>query len=97
MPSQPARLSAMRLSVIARSPSIQPLLAAAVIIAGPHDFSASVCGTGAFTVNDVLGWSDLVAHQEDPGRIRAGIRQLRAQKSVLRAAAEAPTAQRYTR
>jgi putative CocE/NonD family hydrolase len=67
-----------------------PELAAAVIIAGPHDFSASVWGTGAFTVNDVLGWSDLVAHQEDPGRIRAGIRQLRAQKSVLRAAAEAP-------
>jgi uncharacterized protein len=67
-----------------------PELAAAVIIAGPHDFSASVWGTGSFTVNDFLGWSYLVAHQEDPRRIRAGIRQLRAQKSVIRAAAELP-------
>ena len=67
-----------------------PELAAAVITAGPHDFSASAWGTGSFTVNDFLGWCHLVAHQEDPGRIRAGIRQLRAQKSVVRAAAEAP-------
>jgi hypothetical protein len=67
-----------------------PELAAAVITAGPHDLSASAWGTGAFTVNDFLGWSNLVAHQEDPGRIRAGIRQLRAQKSVLRAAGELP-------
>jgi uncharacterized protein len=67
-----------------------PELAAAVITAGPHDLSASAWGTGAFTVNDFLGWSHLVAHQEDPGRIRSGIRQLRAQKSVLRAAAEVP-------
>ncbi|HXY64283.1 MAG TPA: CocE/NonD family hydrolase [Mycobacterium sp.] len=67
-----------------------PELAAAVITAGPHDLSASAWGTGAFTVNDFLGWSHLVAHQEDPGRIRAGIRQLRAQKSVIRAAGEVP-------
>ena len=67
-----------------------PELVTSVIIAGPHDMSSSAWGTGAFTVNDFLGWSNLVAHQEDPGRIRAGIRQLRAQKSVLRAAGEAP-------
>jgi uncharacterized protein len=67
-----------------------PELAAAVITAGPHDFSASAWGTGSFTVNDFLGWSHLVAHQEDPGRIRAGIRQLRAQKGVARAACEVP-------
>jgi len=67
-----------------------PELAAAVITAGPHDFSASAWGTGSFTVNDFLGWSYLVAHQEDPGLIRAGIRQLRAQKSVIRAAGELP-------
>jgi len=67
-----------------------PELAAAVITAGPHDLSASAWGTGAFTVNDFLGWSNLVAHQEDSGRIRAGIRQLRAQKNVIRAAGEAP-------
>jgi uncharacterized protein len=67
-----------------------PELAAAVIIAGPHDFCASAWGTGSFTVNDFLGWSQLVAHQEDLGRVRAGIRQLRAQKNVLRAAGEVP-------
>ena len=67
-----------------------PELAAAVITAGPHDLSASAWGTGAFTVNDFLAWSHLVAHQEDPGRIRAGLRQLRAQKDVIRAAGEAP-------
>jgi uncharacterized protein len=67
-----------------------PELAAAVITAGPHDFSASTWGTGSFTVNDFLGWSHMVVHQEDPGRIRAGIRQLRAQKSVIRAAGELP-------
>jgi uncharacterized protein len=67
-----------------------PELAAAVITAGPHDFSASAWGTGAFTVNDFLGWSHLVAHQEDPGRIRAGIRQLRAQKKVALATRELP-------
>ena len=44
-----------------------PELAAAVITAGPHDFSESAWGTGSFTVNDFLGWSHLVAHQEDPG------------------------------
>jgi uncharacterized protein len=67
-----------------------PELAAAVITAGPHDFSESAWGTGSFTVNDFLGWSHLVAHQEDPGRIRAGIHQLRSQKTVLRAAGELP-------
>jgi uncharacterized protein len=67
-----------------------PELAAAVITAGPHDFSTSAWGTGSFTVNDFLGWSHLVAHQEDPHRIRAGIRQLQAQKNVVRAAGELP-------
>lgn len=67
-----------------------PELVTAVITAGPHDLSASAWGTGSFTVNDFLGWCNLIAHQEDPGRIRAGVRQLRAQKSVVRAAAEAP-------
>ncbi|MGB9249330.1 MAG: CocE/NonD family hydrolase [Mycobacterium sp.] len=67
-----------------------PELVTAVITAGPHDLGASSWGTGSFSVNDFLGWCNLVAHQEDPGRIRAGVRQLRAQKSVVRAAAEAP-------
>jgi uncharacterized protein len=67
-----------------------PELAAAVITVGPHDFSASVWGTGSFAVNDFLGWSDLVSHQEDPGRIKTGIRQLQAPRRVAQAVAEVP-------
>jgi putative CocE/NonD family hydrolase len=62
-----------------------PELAAAVITAGPHDFSVSSWGTGSFTVNDFLGWSDLVAHQEDRPRIRAAIRQATARRRLARA------------
>lgn len=43
-----------------------PELAAAVISVGPHDFHASSWGTGSFSLNDFLGWSDMVAHQEAP-------------------------------
>jgi uncharacterized protein len=67
-----------------------PELAAAVITAGPHDLLASVWGTGSFAVNDFLGWCDLVAHQEDPARIRMAIRQVRAPRRVASAAAEVP-------
>lgn len=67
-----------------------PELAAAVITAGPHDFSESVWGTGSFAVNDFLGWSDLVAHQEDPARIRVALRQLRARRKLEQAAGALP-------
>ncbi|OBJ54988.1 CocE/NonD family hydrolase, partial [Mycobacterium sp. 1423905.2] len=67
-----------------------PELAAAVITVGPHDFRDSVWGTGSFAVNDFLGWSDMVARQEEPGRVRAGIRQLRSPRKVARAVAEVP-------
>ncbi|MEO8815094.1 MAG: CocE/NonD family hydrolase [Mycobacterium sp.] len=67
-----------------------PELAAAVITVGPHDFSESSWGTGSFTVNDFLSWSDLMAHQEDGGRIRAGIRALTGQRRIARAAAGLP-------
>ncbi|MEZ0364691.1 CocE/NonD family hydrolase [Mycobacterium sp. pUA109] len=67
-----------------------PELAAAVITVGPHDFSASSWGTGSFALNDYLGWSDMMAHQEDRPRLRAGIRQLAAQRRVKHAAVELP-------
>jgi hypothetical protein len=67
-----------------------PELAAAVITAGPHDMLASVWGTGSFAINDFLGWSDMVAHQEDPARLRTWIRQTQATRRVARAAAELP-------
>ncbi len=67
-----------------------PELAAAVITVGPHDFRASVWGTGSFAVNDFLGWSDLVSRQEDSVRIRTGIRQLQARRKVAQAAGGVP-------
>ena len=45
-----------------------PEMKAAVIAVGPHDLGATSWGTGSFSLNDFLGWSDLVAHQEDPGQ-----------------------------
>jgi uncharacterized protein len=43
-----------------------PELAAAVVVVGPHDFSAKTWTGGAFNLNDCLSWSNLVVHQEDP-------------------------------
>lgn len=63
-----------------------PELAAAVIIVGPHDFSASSWGTGTFTLNDFLGWSDLVTHQEDRGGLfGALVRLARSRRRLSRA------------
>lgn len=67
-----------------------PELAAAVITAGPHDLMSSVWGTGSFTINDFLGWSDLVSRQEESARIRLAIRQLTSQQRVARAASGLP-------
>jgi putative CocE/NonD family hydrolase len=44
-----------------------PELLTSVIFVGPHDFREAVFGTGAFTLNDFLGWSDQIVHQEDGG------------------------------
>ncbi len=69
-----------------------PELAAAVIIAGPHDLGASTWGTGSFTINDFLGWSVLVALQEGGGQLRNGIRQLTTWRKVAVAAGQVPLA-----
>ncbi|WP_077090896.1 CocE/NonD family hydrolase [Mycobacterium rhizamassiliense] len=66
-----------------------PELAAAVIAVGPHDFESAVWSTGSFTT-DFLGWSDMVSHQEDSVRLRAGIRQLQAPRRLAAAAAGLP-------
>jgi uncharacterized protein len=59
-----------------------PELAAAVITVGPHDLSAAAWATGAFALSDFLGWSDLVAHQEDSPRVKALLRQLTATRRL---------------
>lgn len=65
-------------------------MAAAVIVVGVHDFAASSWGTGAFAVNDFLGWSNTVAHQEDPNRLLTALRQHRDRDVVGRTAAQVP-------
>jgi putative CocE/NonD family hydrolase len=67
-----------------------PELGAAVITVGPHDFHNVTWGQGAFTVNDFLGWSDAMSHQEDPGRFQRISRQFRAAKIVAKVADQAP-------
>ncbi len=62
-----------------------PEMKAAVITVGPHDLSGPRWGNGSFGLNDFLGWSDLVAHQEDPNRLSNMLRQVRAQRLVTRA------------
>ncbi len=47
-----------------------PELAAAVIAVGPHDLYTSTWGSGAFTLNDFLGWADMMAHQQQGPRKR---------------------------
>src|SRR5258708_20560139 len=65
---------------------------AAVITVGPHDLSAPRWGTGSFGLHDFLGWSDMVAHQEEP-RIRALVGQVRPQRALPRATTPPPGGQ----
>jgi uncharacterized protein len=67
-----------------------PQMKAAVITVGPHDLSAPRWGTGSFGLNDFLGWSDMVAHQEDPGRMRALVRQARSRRALIQATGGLP-------
>ena len=67
-----------------------PELAAAVIIAGPHDVSAVCWRTGSFAVHDLLSWCDVVAHQEDGGLVRTLMRQPAARRRIDRAVAGLP-------
>jgi predicted acyl esterase len=48
-----------------------PELRTAVVRVGPHDFSEVAYGSGAFSLNDFLGWSDMVARQEDQNALRS--------------------------
>jgi len=67
-----------------------PELAAAIITVGPHDFAESSWGTGSFTLNDFLGWSDMMSHQEDGGRWRNAVGQLQSRRRVARTANQVP-------
>ena len=70
-----------------------PEMTAAVITVGPHDVSGPRWGRGSFGLNDFLGWSDLVAHQEDPNRLMTLLKQARAQRRVTQASYRLPLAE----
>ena len=67
-----------------------PEMKAAVITVGPHDVSGPRWGVGSFGLNDFLGWSDLVARQEDPRSLRVLLRQYRSQRMVAQASLGLP-------
>ncbi|GAC1403722.1 MAG: CocE/NonD family hydrolase [Mycobacterium sp.] len=66
-----------------------PEMKAAVITVGPHDLSSPRWGTGSFSLNDFLGWSDMVAHQED-STIRTIAHHLRARRALATATSALP-------
>jgi putative CocE/NonD family hydrolase len=51
-----------------------PELRTAVILVGPHDMNHAVYGTGGFTLNDFLSWSEMIVHQEQVGRLQGVVR-----------------------
>jgi putative CocE/NonD family hydrolase len=52
-----------------------PELACALVMVGPHDMHENVHGGGSFKLNDFLGWSDMVAHQEEGSFVAGLVRQ----------------------
>ncbi len=67
-----------------------PELAAAIIQVGPHDFSRSAYHGGAFNLNDFLGWSEMVSHQEKFGLLRSQLRAVTATRRQASAMAGLP-------
>ena len=59
-----------------------PELVAVIVHVGPHDFSRSAFRNGAFDLYNYVGWSDLVAHQESTGRLRALVRTATAERRL---------------
>ena len=59
-----------------------PELVAAIVHIGPHDFSRSAFRNGVFDLYNYIGWSDLVAHQESTGRLRALVRTATAERRL---------------
>jgi len=59
-----------------------PELKTSIVVVGPHDMHQSAWGTGSFSLDDFFGWSEMVAHQEDPGRLRGLYRQVAAARRL---------------
>lgn len=67
-----------------------PELKASVILVGPHDFSRAAYGTGAFALNDFLGWSDMVARQEKLSPLGRAVDLMGGGKRLVRALGTVP-------
>ena len=59
-----------------------PELVAMVMHVGPHDFSRSAYRNGVFDLYNYVMWSDLVAHQESIGMLRAMTRMTTADRRL---------------
>ena len=72
-----------------------PELVAVVVHVGPHDFSRSAYRNGAFDLYNYVMWSDLVAHQESIGMLRAMARMTTADRRLRPALDRLPAAAGY--
>lgn len=66
-----------------------PELKAAVVLVGPHDMGDVVYGSGTFSLNDFLSWSDQVVHQEDSPGMLGRLRRMATNGKVVTAALDA--------
>jgi uncharacterized protein len=72
-----------------------PELVAAVVHVGPHDFSRTAYRNGAFDLYNYVMWSDMVAHQESIGMLRAMTRMTTAERRLHRTLSSLPVAAGY--
>jgi putative CocE/NonD family hydrolase len=72
-----------------------PELVAAVVHVGPHDFSRTAFRNGAFDLYNYVTWSDLVAHQETTGLVRAMARMVTADRRLNPTLSRLPVAAGY--
>ncbi|MGQ4618856.1 CocE/NonD family hydrolase [Nocardia sp. R7R-8] len=59
-----------------------PELVTAIVQVGPHDFARVAYQGGAFALNDLLGWAEVVAHQEEYGLVRGALRMVTTAKRI---------------
>jgi putative CocE/NonD family hydrolase len=69
-----------------------PELRTAVVLVGPHDMADAVYGTGAFTLKDLLSWSEMIVHQEEVGVLRGVVRTSTVDRRLAPAFAGLPLA-----
>ena len=67
-----------------------PELRTAVVLVGPHDMSHAVHGTGGFTLNDFLSWSEMIVRQEQVNRLQGVLRTVTTKRRLAPAFAGLP-------